>query len=489
MTTTVSATLDNTLDTTFEEHAENIALPKPANTTPAGLTFDSFDISDKLKARLKQAGFVTPTPVQAKAIQPALEGYDVLATAATGTGKTLSFLVPMIDIMDSTPLVAPPVKDQKGKRRSGSPVRALILLPTRELAMQVLDQYSKIVSSAKSDSVLVCGGLSEHSQLEQIRRGPRLVVATPGRLEDYLKRGEIDLRDVEMLVLDEVDRMLDMGFLPSIRRIVAALPRDRQTMCYSATLDANIGEVVREYVYKPVRVEIGTTSKPNEKVELRAYTVMQDQKLALLDKMLREEEGTYLVFSRTKHGADRIGRKLEKLGHGVATIHGDRSQSQRTAALKAFATGKSRILVATDVAARGIDISHIAHVVNYDLPGASDDFVHRIGRTGRAEKTGIATTFVMPQEKSDARKMERELKITFDWRVVEGELAKEERNSPVDTTKVDDLMQLESRSWKTNQDGTGHEPVGNAPRRSSGRGGRGSNSSSNGGGRRRRRSA
>ncbi len=486
MTSILSATVDNTLDNTFEERIENVALPKPANTIPAGLTFDSFDISDKLKQRLKNAGFVTPTPVQAKAIQPALEGYDVLATAATGTGKTLSFLVPMIDIMDSTPLVAAPTPAQKGKRRAGSPVRALILLPTRELAMQVLEQYTKIVSSAKSDSVLVCGGLSEHTQLEQLRRGPRLVVATPGRLEDYLKRGEIDLRDVEMLVLDEVDRMLDMGFLPSIRRIVAALPRDRQTMCYSATLDANIAEIVRDYVYKPVRVEIGTTSKPNERVELRAYTVMQDQKLALLDKMLGEEEGTYLVFSRTKHGADRIGRKLEKLGHQVATIHGDRSQSQRTAALKAFATGKSRILVATDVAARGIDISHIAHVVNYDLPGASDDFIHRIGRTGRAEKTGIATTFVMPQEKSDARKMERELKITFDWRVVEGELAKEERNAPVDLNKIDDLTQLESRSWKTGDASATSEPSGNHhPRR-----GRSSSGSRSGrSGRSRRRSA
>ncbi len=481
MTTSNSAVLDNNLDTTFEAQTETIALSKPANTMADGLTFDSFDISDKLKQRLKSAGFITPTPVQAKAITPALEGYDVLATAATGTGKTLSFLVPLIDIMDSTPMVAPPEKNQKGRRRAGSPVRALILLPTRELAMQVLEQYSKIVHNAKSDSVLVCGGLSEHAQLEQLRRGPRLVVATPGRLEDYLKRGEIDLRDVEMLVLDEVDRMLDMGFLPSIRRIVAALPRDRQTMCYSATLDANISEVVREYVYKPVRVEIGTTSKPNENVELRAFMVMQDQKLALLDKMLGEEEGTYLVFSRTKHGADRIGRKLEKLGHQVATIHGDRSQGQRTAALKAFATGKSRILVATDVAARGIDISHIAHVVNYDLPNASDDFIHRIGRTGRAEKTGVATTFVMPQEKADARKMERDLKISFDWRVVEGELAKEERNAPVDLSKVNDLMQLESRSWKSGGADTDSNASSAAPRRRNGRG-------SGGGGRRRRSS-
>ena len=423
-------------------------------TASAELTFNDFDLSPRLKQRLAGAKFINPTPVQAKAIPPALDGHDVLATAATGTGKTLSFLVPMIERMDASPLV-PPAEGQKQRK----PIRALILLPTRELAMQVLENYAKIMPNAKSDAVLVCGGLSEGAQLDALRRGPRLVVATPGRLEDYLKRREINLGSVEMLVLDEVDRMLDMGFLPAIRRIVGALPKQRQTMCYSATLDANITEIVRDYVYKPVRIEIGTTSKPNERVELRAYTVMQDQKLGLLDKMLNEESGTYLVFSRTKHGADRIAKKLEKLGHETSVIHGDRSQSQRTAALKAFATGKSRILVATDVAARGIDISHIAHVVNYDLPNASDDFVHRIGRTGRANATGIATTFVMPQERSDARKMERELKITFEWFVADKNLAKEERNSPVDLSKVSDLMQLETRAWKTNPEGTGHEQV------------------------------
>ena len=444
------------------------------------------------------AGFVTPTPVQARAIPPALEGRDVLATAATGTGKTLSFLIPMIERMDANP-APPPV--QQGKRTI-KPIRSLILLPTRELAMQVLENYSKIQPQAKHESVLVCGGLSEGAQLDALRRGPRLVVATPGRLEDYLKRGEISLRNVEMLVLDEVDRMLDMGFLPAIRRIVGALPKTRQTMCYSATLDANIGEIVRDYVQKPVRIEVGTTSKPNERVELRAYMVMQDQKLGLLEKMLGEEAGTYLVFSRTKHGADRIGRKLEKLGHEVSIIHGDRSQSQRTAALKAFSTGKSRILVATDVAARGIDIKHIAHVVNYDLPGASDDFVHRIGRTGRASATGIATTFVMPQERSDARKMERELKITFDWRITDKDIAKEERNSPIDTGKTGDLMTLETRAWKTNPAGTSLEdaPVPSRSRSGGGRpsggggfgrrrsgGGGGSNSSGNGGSSRRSR--
>src|SRR5580698_854484 len=237
--------------------------------------FNDFNISDSLKNRLANAGFVTPTPVQAKAIPPALAGNDILATASTGTGKTLSFLIPMIERMDATS-----VPSTKGKR---NPIRSLILLPTRELAMQVLEAYAKISPQAKNDSVLVCGGLSENTQLDQLGRGPRLVVATPGRLEDFLRRRSVNLSSVEMLVLDEVDRMLDMGFLPAIRRIVGAIPKTRQTMCYSATLDANIREIVRDYVKDPVRIEIGHASRPSDQVELRVYTVMQDQKLGLLD--------------------------------------------------------------------------------------------------------------------------------------------------------------------------------------------------------------
>ncbi|MEO6816822.1 MAG: DEAD/DEAH box helicase [Edaphobacter sp.] len=418
-----------------------------ANSTNLPLSndvrFTDFNISDSLKNRLSNAGFSIPTPVQAKAIPPALEGADILATASTGTGKTLSFLIPMIERMDANS-----VPSTRGKR---GPIRALILLPTRELAMQVLEAYWKLVPGSKNDAVLVCGGLSENNQLDQLDRGPRLVVATPGRLEDFLRRREININAVEMLVLDEVDRMLDMGFLPAIRRIVGAVPKTRQTMCYSATLDANIREIVRDYVNKPVRIEIGQTSKPSDSVVLRVYTVMQDQKLGLLDQMLREEEGTFLVFSRTKHGADRISKKLERLGHDSDVIHGDRSQSQRTAALKGFQNGKHRVLVATDVAARGIDVNDIAHVVNYDLPNASEDFVHRIGRTGRAGKKGVATTFVMPQEKHDARKLERELKIKFEWREADKNLEKELRNQPLDTTaQGQNLMQLETRTWRGN---------------------------------------
>ena len=416
-------------------------------TENPGLLFTDFRISDSLKQRLTAAGYSKPTPVQAGAIPPALEGEDILATASTGTGKTLSFLIPMIERLEDI--------SDPSTRANKTPILALILLPTRELAMQVLDQYHKLCPNLKNDAVLVCGGLSENTQLEQVGRGPRVIVATPGRLEDYLRRKAVKLGDVDMLVLDEVDRMLDMGFLPAIRRIVGALPKDRQTMCYSATLDENIKQIVKDYVSKPVRVEIGQTSKPSDRVELRVYLVMQDQKLSQLDKMLTEEEGTYLVFSRTKHGADRIGRKLEKLGHQVAIIHGDRSQSQRSAALKSFSTGKSRVLVATDVAARGIDIQDIAHVVNYDLPNASDDFVHRIGRTGRAGKKGVATTFVTPLEKKDTQKLERELKIKFQWIEADKNLAKEERNSPIDLgtaagkAGMDDLLKLESRSWRS----------------------------------------
>jgi len=424
---------------------------QPIKPTAAGKLFTDFNISEMLQKRLAAANFVTPTPVQAGAIPPGLEGHDVLATASTGTGKTLSFLVPLIERMDASINSAQGLaqQPQNGKGRAKPVIQSLILLPTRELAMQVIDVYSKLLPSAKHDSALIVGGLSEGTQLAQIRRGVRLVVATPGRLEDFLRRREINLSTVEMLVLDEVDRMLDMGFLPAIRRIVGALPRTRQTLCYSATLDANVREIVRDYVKNPVRVEIGSTLKPSDRVELRGYHVTSDKKIGLLEHLLNTEDGTYLVFSRTKHGADRIARRLEKNGHDVTVIHGDRSQSQRTSALASFTNGKHRILVATDVAARGIDVSHIAHVVNYDLPGSTEDFVHRIGRTGRASAKGVATTFVLPQERSDVKKMERELKAQFDWREVDSSIQKEERNQPIDIRKADNLLGMETRSWKS----------------------------------------
>jgi ATP-dependent RNA helicase RhlE len=360
--------------------------------------FSDFNLSPALKSRLAAANFITPTPVQAGAIPPALEGMDVLATAQTGTGKTLSFLVPIIERL---------------QQPENKQAKALILLPTRELAMQVEQAFRKIAGGSNLHVALVVGGMNEGPQLQSIRRGARLIVATPGRLEDYLKRKLVRLDQVEILVLDEVDRMLDMGFLPAIRRISDAIPAKRQTLCYSATLDAQIKNVVREYLKDPVRIEIGSVLKPSENVELQSFEVEQEKKLELLEHLLGQEKGSFLVFVRTKHGADRIAKKLHRSGWGATQIHGDRSQSQRNAALRSFAEGRHRVLVATDVAARGIDVSHVAHVVNYDMPKVAEDFVHRVGRTGRASSRGRASTFAAPNERRDLRRIEKTLSITM----------------------------------------------------------------------------
>ena len=355
--------------------------------------FSDFQISANLKKQLANANFITPTPVQAQAIPPALEGRDVLATAQTGTGKTLSFLIPLIERMPT-----------------GKGCSALILLPTRELAMQVEQHYRKLTGNYNSIA-LVVGGMAEGPQLQNIRRGARIIVATPGRLEDYLDRKLVNLSGVKMLVLDEVDRMLDMGFKPSIKRIVAALSAERQTMCYSATLSTQIKEVVRDYLRNPARIEIGSVLKPCENVELRTFEVPTEKKQELLEHLLDQNKGSFLVFVRTKHGADRVARRLSRSGHAATQIHGDRSQSQRNAALKSFSQGQHRVLVATDVAARGIDVAHVAHVVNYDMPREAEDFVHRIGRTGRNSAKGVASTFAAPDEARLLRKMEKVLAV------------------------------------------------------------------------------
>lgn len=356
--------------------------------------FIDFAISEVLKKRITACNFITPTPVQAGAIPPALEGKDILATAQTGTGKTLSFLLPIIE------------KIEAEKTRGAT---ALILLPTRELAMQVEKAFKQLTNNISV--ALVVGGMAEGPQIEAMRRGARLIVATPGRLEDYIGRKIARLDGIKILVLDEVDRMLDMGFKPAIRRIADCLPKERQTLCYSATLDNQIKEVVRDYLRNPVRIEIGSVLKPSENVELQAFEVDADSKLELLQHLLRSETGSFIVFVRTKHGADRIAMRLEKGGIEAARIHGDRTQAQRNAALRSFSQGRQRVLVATDVAARGIDVAHVAHVVNYDMPKEAEDFVHRVGRTGRAASKGIASTFATPNEKGDLRKIERQLNI------------------------------------------------------------------------------
>jgi ATP-dependent RNA helicase RhlE len=355
-------------------------------------------ISPEVQKRLAAVNFITPTPVQAGAIPPALEGRDVLATAQTGTGKTLSFMVPILE---------------KLQKQQSKQVTALVLLPTRELAMQVEKVYRQLMPEGRTRAALVVGGLAEGPQLEALRRGVRLVVATPGRLEDFLDRGLIRLDGVEVLVLDECDRMLDMGFKPSIRRIVAKLRADRQTLCYSATLNPEMREVVREYLKDPVRIDISTELKPADNIALQIFEVAKEKKPELLEHLLSSHDGSFLVFTRTKHGADRLAKRLSRVGHNAARIHGDRTQAQRVAALKGFADGANRVLVATDVAARGIDVPHVAHVVNYDLPKEPEDFVHRVGRTGRASRSGTAHTFALPEERNDVKKIERKLAVTM----------------------------------------------------------------------------
>jgi ATP-dependent RNA helicase RhlE len=363
--------------------------------------FSQFSLSPALLARLNQNNFITPTPVQAGAIAPALEGRDALVTAQTGTGKTLSFLIPIIEYLQKP----------EAQRMEGRGAQALILLPTRELAMQVEQAFKAVRPSPVYSVALVVGGMNEGPQIEALRRGVRVIVATPGRLEDYLKRRLVRLDQIKILVLDEVDRMLDMGFQPAIQRIAATLPPVRQTLCYSATLQGAVKEVARKYLNNPARIEIGSTLKPAENVELRTFEVEHDKKQELLEHLLGVEKGSFLVFVRTKHGAERVARRLSRSGWSATQIHGDRSQSQRNAALRSFSEGHHRVLVATDVAARGIDVADIAHVVNFDMPREAEDFVHRIGRTGRASARGVASTFTAAAERNDLRKIERTLSI------------------------------------------------------------------------------
>jgi ATP-dependent RNA helicase RhlE len=371
-------------------------LRNPGNDLTLTTEFSQFSLSPALMARLNANKFEIPTPVQVGCLPPALEGRDVLATAQTGTGKTLGYLIPIVEMM------------QKNEARGA---QALILLPTRELAMQVEKAFLAIRSNSTQTVALVVGGLAEASQLQAIRRGARLIVATPGRLEDFLKRRMVRLDGVKILVLDEVDRMLDMGFQPAIARIATTLPAERQTLCYSATLEGAVKDVARKYLNNPVRIEIGSVLKPAENVELRTFEVDPDKKQELLEHLLGSEEGSFLVFVRTKHGADRVARRLTRSGWSATQIHGDRSQAQRNSALRSFTEGRHRVLVATDVAARGIDVANVAHVVNYDMPKVAEDFVHRVGRTGRASAHGVASTFAGPAERGDLRKIERTLSI------------------------------------------------------------------------------
>jgi ATP-dependent RNA helicase RhlE len=393
-------------------------------------TFSELPLSTTLQNNLARNGFVQPTPVQALAIPQQLAGHDLVITAHTGTGKTLAFLLPLLERL------------AKGSNQPA--VQALILSPTRELAIQTSESFSKLAAGTGIRAAVVVGGLSEHTQLQAIRKGVQVLIATPGRLSDFLDRKLVKLAAAHILVLDEADRMLDMGFLPTIKKILAALPAERQTVFCSATLESSVAHLIHAHLKNPVRIAIGSTTKPAEQIDLHVYEVEQDRKLSLLEKMLQEERGSFLVFARTKHGADRLAKKLARGGSKATSIHGNRTQSQRNTALRGFQDGSFRVLVATDVAARGVHVEGIAHVVNYDLPQVPEDFIHRAGRTGRAGFRGTASTFSTRSERGEIRKIERLLDLQLTRRHVPAGLVQEPTRTGEATS-----IQVRSRSPHT----------------------------------------
>ncbi|HVF57622.1 MAG TPA: DEAD/DEAH box helicase [Pyrinomonadaceae bacterium] len=357
------------------------------------MDFSQLGLQPALVSVCESLGYTEPTPIQQQAIPVVLTGSDLIGCAETGTGKTAAFLLPTIQRMAERP-------------RAG--VRVLILAPTRELVSQIEASYRQLAPKKSPRCASVIGGASMSRQNDALRRGVGVVVATPGRLLDHIERGSINLSTVEVLVLDEADRMLDMGFWPSIRRVMAVLPAKRQTLLFSATMSSAIEEIARSTMQSPKLVEVSTRGRAPITVEQMAYPVAMESKTALLlDLLERERFERVLVFTRTRRGAERLSHILEAREHRVNRIHADRTQPQREAALRGFKDGQTRVLVATDIAARGIDVDSVSHVINYDVPEAPEDYVHRIGRTGRAGNLGRAITLVTPVEELSMRAIER----------------------------------------------------------------------------------
>lgn len=352
-------------------------------------SFYGLGLAPALLRQLDKLKFMTPTPIQYKAIPIGIQGEDMIGIAQTGTGKTLAFSLPLIQRLHA-------LKKQ-----------GLVICPTRELAIQVDETLKKVGGPVGLKTTVVIGGTNIKPQIRALKAKPNVIIATPGRLIDHLEQRTFNLKNIGVLVLDEADRMLDMGFEPQIKKIMSGLPQERQTMLFSATMPAKISKIARQYMAKPLRVEVAPAGTTTEQVEQELFVVPKNQKMALLTELLLQYKGTVLVFSRTKHGAKRITRVLNKIGHKAAEIHSNRSLNQRREALEGFKKGKYRVLVATDIAARGIDVTEIELVVNYDLPDNSEDYVHRIGRTGRAQHTGKAISFACPEQKKDVRAIEK----------------------------------------------------------------------------------
>ena len=348
------------------------------------MNFIDLEIENKLKKSIELANFKTPTPIQSRSIPISLTGRDILGTAQTGTGKTLAFTIPMINKL---------IKDKQAM--------ALIVCPTRELATQVMQTVLKLnVREIGIGNALLIGGESMQKQLKKLKKRARIIIGTPGRINDHLERKSLNLSKVNYLVLDETDRMLDMGFTPQIELILKFIPKNHQTLLFSATLPNNILKISQKYLNNPERISVGSLSTPIEKIKQESLEITQDKKYHELINQLIERNGSILVFVKTKHGADKIVKRLKYDGHKADAIHGNLRQSKRDRVITGFRNGNSRILIATDVAARGLDIPIIQHVINYDLPQVPEDYIHRIGRTGRAGKEGSSLTFLTPSDRS-----------------------------------------------------------------------------------------
>ncbi len=352
-------------------------------------TFEHFHLSPPMLAALRAAGYQTPTPIQAQAIEPGLQGRDVLGAAQTGTGKTAAFLIPIVERL---------------RTHSGS---ALVLAPTRELAEQIFTWSQRLGCGLRA--ALVVGGVAYGPQFQALRDRPSIIVATPGRLVDHIERGTVSTKPIRILVLDEADRMLDMGFKPQLDRIMRELQTPRQTLLFSATLPPDLGALARMHLRDPIRVAVGPQALPPPRATQDVYMVGREEKTPLLLSLLHAHPGKMLVFARTKHRTDRVARALRNAGHAAQRLHSDRSQSQRREALDGFRGGRYRILIATDIAARGIDVTGIDRVINYDLPQTAEDYVHRIGRTARAEAAGHASSFAAPDERAQLHSIERHI--------------------------------------------------------------------------------
>jgi ATP-dependent RNA helicase RhlE len=373
-------------------------------------TFRDLGLAEPILRALDRAGFVTPTPIQAQAIPPLLDDYDMLGIAQTGTGKTAAFALPIVQHLAEDRVALPP----KG-------VRALILAPTRELAIQIDEQVRLFARELKLRSTVIFGGVGQVPQQKALAPGCEIVVATPGRLLDLLQQRLVRLDTVTHLVLDEADRMLDMGFIRDVTKIIKAVPLERQTMLFSATMPAAVATLAQEILYEPVRVEVTPEVVTVEKIAQTVIHVPANAKRSLLVRLLEDAEmNRVVVFTRTKHGANKVAEHLEKAGVSADAIHGNKSQSARQRALSGFKSGEVRVLVATDIAARGIDVQGISHVVNYELPDEPESYVHRIGRTARAGRGGSAVAFCDPGERDQLRQIERLIKRAIPVGQVEG---------------------------------------------------------------------